>query len=384
MNTSGTRHWALGTWKTTILAKATLLLASAWCLVPSTCFAGEAKAGFRFLERPAGARQAAMADIAVALPDDANAVLWNPAGLADARQKELSFSYAKFLTDMGAGGLSYVHPLSLGAVNVAFANQTSGDIEGYDGTDTKTSAFEVKDSVLSLGWGRPVGEFTRLGANVKRVSQEIGSYSASVTAFDAGGLMRVPAPEGWAAFLSAAVRNAGGKANFAEEATPLPTSMNAGLSVRGFSDALRLGLEAHSPSAGDTRLRAGGELWIQNALAVRAGFKTGQELGSGLSLGLGFRLTGLQLDYAYAPSEKGFGATHHVGLILRFGSAAEKSYQEGLKLSQKGDYAEAILKFQAALDADPRHGGAIRGLKDATRRLDQQMGQELNAPKGKK
>lgn len=363
---------------------ALLLAASLFPFAVSPASAGAAKAGFRFLERAPGARQAAMGDTAVAMPDDANATLWNPAGLADARQAELALGYAKFLTEMGGGGLTYVHPLNLGAFSVSAFSQGSGDIPGYDASDAKTSSFEVKDSLFSAGWGRPVGEALRLGVNVKRVSQEVGSYSAGVTAFDLGAVMSVPAPQGWAASLSGAVRNAGGKASFAQEETPLPGAVDAGLSVRGFSDALRLALELHSPSAGDTRLRAGGELWIHNSLAARAGFKTGQGLGGGVSMGVGFRVKTLQIDYSYAPSGDGFGATHHAGIILRFGRPAEKAYQEGLSLAQRGDYAEAILKFQTALDADPRHAGAMRGLRDATRGLEALMGEELNKSRGKR
>lgn len=351
-------------------------------LIADNCFSGASKTGFRFLERSPGARQAAMGDAAVSLADDAGAVLWNPAGLADQRQKELSLGYAKFLDEMGAGTFSYAHPLSEGAVGLAAYSLDSGPIEGYAAGDVKTTAFEVKDSFFSFGWGRPLGERLRGGAAVKRVSESIGGYSADAVAFDAGALLSLPSPAGWSVSLAAAMRNQGGKASFLSEKTPLPASASAGLSVRGLSEALLLGAEFHKPSDGPSRLRAGGELWLRDALAVRAGYKSGRASGGGLTLGAGFRLRrGLQVDYAFAAEGDGFGATHHAGITLRFGGPADRAYQEGVRLAQKGDFAEAILKFEAALDIDPGHAGAVRGLREAVRELDRQMGRELNQSK---
>jgi hypothetical protein len=346
--------------------------------------AGEAEAGFRFLERPAGARQAAMGGAAVALADDANAVLWNPAGLADARQRELSLGYQKPLSDMTAGTISYVHPFSSGGLGLAAFSQDSGKIQGYAPGDVKAEDFSVKDSFFSAAWGRAVTGSLRLGLGVKQASESIAGFSGSAMGFDAGATIRTPAPEGWACDASLALRNQGGKATFVSGKTPMPASIDAGVAVRGFSDALRLALETHRPSHGDVRHRIGAELWLQNVLALRAGFQTGDLIGAGLTLGAGFRTTTmLQIDYAYTP-EGGFGASHHVGIILRFGGAGERAYQEGMRLAQKGEYAQAILKFEAALDADPKNAGAVRGLRDATRRLGEQMGRELNDAKGAK
>jgi tetratricopeptide (TPR) repeat protein len=78
------------------------------------------------------------------------------------------------------------------------------------------------------------------------------------------------------------------------------------------------------------------------------------------------------VDYAFADAGS-FGGTHRVGIQWRFGNEAQSLYEEGAALSQKGLYPEAILKFKEALDLDPNHRAAARGLRDAVQRLNGEM-----------
>jgi hypothetical protein len=206
------------------------------------------------------------------------------------------------------------------------------------------------------------------GAAIKQARESIAGFSGSATALDLGAqyaMASLPVTYG------VGMRNAGSKAAFVREKTALPRLLDAGVSARLFSGALTAALEGHKSAEGFS-WNAGLEAWAYNLLAFRAGMDSRRDAGGGVSFGFGVRLKRVRLDYALIPQGSAFGASHRLSLAYRFGGGGDSAYQEGLSLSQQGDYAGAILKFKEALDADPEHPGAARGLKEAILLLEQE------------
>jgi hypothetical protein len=206
------------------------------------------------------------------------------------------------------------------------------------------------------------------GAAVKQAREVIGGMTGSAVAGDAGLLY---SPAGWPVTFGGGVRNLGGKASFPGAKATLPRLVDGGMSGRFFSGAVVAALEGHASAEGFF-WNAGLELWAHNLLAFRVGMDSHRDTGAGLTWGLGVRLKRVRVDYAMLPEGAAFGNSHRVSLAYRFGGGGEAPYQEGLSLAQQGDHAAAILKFKEALDADPDHAGAARGLKDSIRALDEE------------
>jgi hypothetical protein len=224
---------------------------------------------------------------------------------------------------------------------------------------------------LSVGaaYGAPFRQRWRAGAAVKFVTETLGPQTGRATAFDAGILYRshwpkATSPLSWTFLL----RNYGQEGRMLEEKTPLPREWLTGAEWRARSGAWRTTAEYHAPKSGGSFWSAGQEVWLKGMLAIRAGFMAGRS-GDGWTLGLGFRSDPWRLDYAFGPGDKALGDVHRFGLSFRFGGAGEKPYQEGLRLAQSGDDAEAIMKFKEALDFDPKHRGAARALRESVERL---------------
>ena len=76
-------------------------------------------------------------------------------------------------------------------------------------------------------------------------------------------------------------------------------------------------LDVLMPKNRDMVVAVGGEVWFVDMLALRAGYKTGVEMGN-LSFGAGFRISDFQLDYTYTDHED-FDATHRISLTMAFG-----------------------------------------------------------------
>lgn len=335
--------------------------------------AGSAKNGFQLLDETLGARGAALGEAASVPGDEANGSLHNPALAAEARRGELAFSYVSGLADVTRGAAAYVHPVGPGTLAVGVRTLSSGGIPAFDAADNRVGETDASDTALTAGYGRLMGARTAWGLSLTQITESLGGRSARATALDAGVLFRPgPAP----VRLSAALRNMGGKASFGREKTSLPRSMDLGASYQAFSDALTGVLEYHRPDGGSAVLRGGAEVWIYRTLALRAGFTGGREAGTGLTFGSGFKFGMVQVDYAFAAQTNGFDAVHRMGVRLFFGGPGDRAYQEGLLLSRQGRPAEAILKLEKALDADPRHPGAARALREAAKALEREMREE--------
>jgi tetratricopeptide (TPR) repeat protein len=111
---------------------------------------------------------------------------------------------------------------------------------------------------------------------------------------------------------------------------------------------------------------AGIEFASGGAAFFRLGYDHGLE--SPFTYGLGFRAGEVLLDYAFAPLGD-LGNTHHVGIAWRVGNPAEAYYEKGMDYFRQEDYARAVVYFNRALAADPRHAKALLKLREANQHL---------------
>jgi hypothetical protein len=347
-------------------------------------FAGEGSTGFIFAGQDVSVREASLGEAGSADPQGADSLMRHPGGLGRYRGRSLSVSHASHVLSMSESGLAYAQAFDVGAAALGARQFSSGDITGYTGGDARTASFEVKDLAAGLAYGRPVSRRIALGFAIKDVRETIASYDARATVLDAGAMIR-PTWDGETLPLQLAgeVKNMGSGGAFRKEKAGLPQTYVLGAAWRGFRGAVNLLADWRKPAAGAGGLNVGAELWMKNLLALRVGRAEGLGMGEGLTAGLGFRLPGINVDYAVTALGDSFGATHRVGLTFRFGGAGDKSYQEGLKLHQEGQHAEAILKFQQALDADPEHAGAVRALREAVNSLERSWPEGNKPPAGK-
>lgn len=359
-----------------MIARRNTFLAAAF-LAPCLAWAGAGKTAMEFLSEPPGARSAAMGGAASSAADDVEASLFNPAALADLRQRQASAGYVSLYDGMTQASLAYAHPLDAGAWSAAMRTQSSGDIVSYDAGDGRAGTFNAGETVFSAGYGRASGDW-RWGVNLKQASQSVAGRTGRASAADLGALYR---RSDWPFTLSAGLRNVGGKVSLGGSQADLPRSLDVGAAGRFLRESLLLTLESRRGADGDNQYAAGAEAWMYNVLALRAGWQAGDRTGNGLSVGFGFKLREMRVDYSFAPQGDGFAPAHRMGLSWRFGAAGERSYQAGLRLLQSGRTDEAVLKFQEAVDADPNHVRAIRALREAVKRLEAEMREE-SLPEG--
>jgi|SaaInl4_135m_RNA_FD_contig_51_1403575_length_4636_multi_6_in_0_out_0_2 hypothetical protein len=242
-----------------------------------------------------GARPMGMGETFIGIADDANTLYWNPAGLPQLQRQEFTFMY----TDLYGIGLNnfygaYVYPVSDNSAIGVDVFQT-----GFD--DTELQYGQLK---FNLGYGYRWRRVLSFGAAFKFVNTSTGQDnvtqdSANGIGFDLG-LVYSPTSKLRFGLVAQDVTNTQVKHDTGVSETIFDRSIRAGVSFRPVEQAL-VALDV-----GD-RVHVGGEYWLYNTLAARAGLQRAISPESNSSFdgdmiyttGVGLKYRLLQLDYAY-------------------------------------------------------------------------------------
>lgn len=309
-----------------------LTVALAVALAPLAAFgAGKGEAGGQFLRVGVGARAPAMGGAFSPVADDATAIYWNPAGLAQLEKREVSLSYNMYFEDTAAQFVGYAHPTEdRGTMGGAIRMLSVGDIErrtaaAGDADNPDLGTFNTQDMALSFGWANHRGLLSgrlNYGVAIKYISSDLETESARTAALDMGLIHNVNGGEEGLA-LSLAVLNLGGELKFKDEGDPLPLNIKPGLAWKKDLDRfgkLTTALDADMlVNDGIMYIQPGFEWWAHESFALRAGYQIGrdEDAGSGFGAGIGLNIVNLGIDYAFVPYGE-LGDTHRVSLGLKF------------------------------------------------------------------
>ncbi|MCM2267527.1 MAG: PorV/PorQ family protein [Elusimicrobiales bacterium] len=304
----------------------------------SSLFAGEAgTAGASFLKFAPSPRGTAMGEAYTAVTEDAYAAYWNPAGLAAVEQAEIALTYNASFEDVTHQYLSAAFPLRYGStLDMNVTRLTVAPFQGYDAVGRATSKVQSSDMAIGVGYGQTLlkDEIERpllnVGVNVKSISQTLNNVSANAFAADLGAVYYLRPARYWLTQVQAqeyrfalTVRNIGTGLKFDKVEHPLPTSVTLGsswLSHPYGNSTLVLSMD-HSIANDETySLGLGAEYVAFQLISFRAGYKSGQDIGSGIRFGVGFKLSFADVDYSMSPFGE-LGAMHKVGMSVKFGKS---------------------------------------------------------------
>jgi len=304
-----------------ILSAALLLLVAG----PSSAikFKRTGTAGFTFLELPATARQAAVGDAYSALGsiNDASSIFTNPAMLGYVTGPSISVTYATHLVETNHQAIAFAYGLgSAGSIGLSVLRFDAGDLIGT-----------VTDNTLQAGY-REVGNFNfgsiaigpsyslrmtdrfSFGVTI-RYAREGASNVQGVTRgseFSADNFLAEVGTLYYTGFgslrFATNVQSIGFDTEYISDPFQSPVVYRIGAAYDFFDTPdspvkLTTLLEAIHPTDADEKMMAGGELWVMNMVALRAGYKFNMdEEGFTGGVGLKFDMGGgrpIGLDFAY-------------------------------------------------------------------------------------
>ena len=272
-----------------------------------------------FLKLPVDARSAAMGEAVCAGASGGMALFQNPAGLAGAEDKTVSFSHSLQVQDISYDVLGTAIPLKkLGVLGVGVQYLQYGTIDSLDNTGADAGSLSPRDSAFVAGLGRKLGPDVNIGVAVKYIDSKI-SGSASTGAMDFG--LQANGEDLTAAF---AIQNIGGKLKFNDEAAPLPTNVKLGVNIP-YQEKWQWAVDLNFPNDGGAWLAAGAEYAFEFTgdwkAFGRAGYNTAAtdtKGVNGISAGLGLAKKSFAFDYAFRTMGL-LGMTHHLAVNYRWG-----------------------------------------------------------------
>ncbi len=299
----------------------TLLLAATLSLASQGAWAAETAA---FLDIGVGARALGMGGAYTALADDANALYWNPAGLAKLEKREFTASHAELFESTRHDFLAYAHPTIQGTFAGGFTYLSQGKIDGRDALGRPTANYDASDAALSLAYARKF-EMVELGGTFKYLRSHIGSTEAQGMAADFGAKREFAGVGPGKLVLGGALRNLGPGLKYQDQRNDLPLRLALGAAYKLAGGHALAGEAVSAPRVGGTDVSFGGEFQAVKNFFLRAGYTTrtaitggsGFDAARGLTMGLGARSDRWSLDYAILPSGE-LGRSHRFSLAVRW------------------------------------------------------------------
>lgn len=287
-----------------------------------------------FLKIGAGAPTAqALGNAYVSIAEGAEALYWNPAGIAGAEDAEIQFSYLNWLQGYKARTLAYVQPMGHTTLGVTanYMDLQDFDCRLPDGTPCVNDDIFVRNFVGSLSLAHDFyTDIFKAGVTAKYISENNDGSHYTNMAFDLGGILK---PLDWLS-LGAALQNIGDSAE-----VPTVLRLGAGLHSRYLTISVEMaeyaddetrygvGLEVHIPEDiiefGHFGLRVGYYTRDQhglsgNSLVNRLHLSDSSKIsfGFGLDTGKVFGY-GVSIDYAMTPYGA-LGEAHQLAVGVKF------------------------------------------------------------------
>lgn len=309
----------------------------------------------QFLKVLPSARAAAVGDAYSVWASGADAVFWNPAGLAQVDHHELSLTYTDWLFDARQGGLSYAVSMgAFGAVGLQLQYVDYGEFEettnerpyisNPDRPGVTGRTFRPFSYVFGLTYARHLTDRFALGLGVKYAHESLFD-GGTVTAQIRQGVMDEVGTRAYGVLfdfgiryntgyrsiqIASAVQNFGPNVRYAVESYPVPLVFRVGIAadlvgpnglfLSGHEDnQLRAAFDIFHPNDYGQQIHVGMEYEFMHLLSLRGGYKfnydnDGLTLGAGLQHALGD--LGLSVDYSYGSMGTYLGYVQRISLTV--------------------------------------------------------------------
>jgi hypothetical protein len=314
------------------------------------------------------ARASGMGDVGTGIADNANAIFWNPSGLAFQKGKEVYLTHSQWLPQFNSdlfyeyASFKWNDEETFGgtiAANITFLN-LGKFIYTTESSPDPLGEFHSFEYSIALGYATKLSNEWGFGGNIRYIQSSLSPLTVGQekqkgvgrsVSFDISAMWRPDSTyiDDLANRLAVGVNiaNIGPKVRYVDvaQADPLPTIMRLGASYKALKDeyneitlavdVAKLLVHRDSTQPSDNLPKAfvtawdantgkslmlsmGAEYWYDQLLALRAGYYTEGSVVGGrryLTFGAGLRYDVYQFDFSYINT---FEQNHPLANTLRF------------------------------------------------------------------
>jgi hypothetical protein len=301
---------------------------------------------FQFLKVGVGARAVAMGESFVAVANDASALTWNPAGLAQFSSDQIIAAHTEYVVDIKHEFFGVVYHLTdQDVLGASFMSLHMKDMEITTETQPFGTGeyFSFGDVAVGLTYSRRMTDQFSFGATVRYVEETLDVLKMRSVMVDLGtyywtgiGSSRfavVISNFGADVSPQGTVQQTNGSEISTFQSFSLPTVFKLGVALEALqTDDHRItaSIQLNHPNDNSENVRFGVEYGFQETFFVRGGFKRtiGQQLlgpdetseesfaaGAGVRVPVGGTFIGA--DYAFASFSR-LGSVHRISIAMTF------------------------------------------------------------------
>jgi len=298
------------------------------CMFQLFCYAGGTSTLFSEIDIGKGARAAAMGMANTSLSDDSSGIYWNPAGLGNIKENQISFSYNKWFLDASLKSAEAALKIGRGSLGLGFIYVDMGEFDYIDSSGILTGkTIRPFTMAMTAGYSaqaltyyedfearRPVFKVLT-GVSFKFVHNNDGYEDLGALLADAGAML-----------MFADIVDIGVSFKTLQLATQedIASSVNLGVSKTILNDSinkLTISSDLHAWMNNNQEICAGIEYSMSDYLFLRAGyvyvpgFMTTEGYINGINGGMGLKIENFRLDYAFT-THGGLGTNHSATVIF--------------------------------------------------------------------
>jgi hypothetical protein len=288
----------------------------------------------QFLKIGVGGRAAALGGSFVAISDDASALYWNPAGLAQFKKNQVMFSHNIWLVDINHDFIGVVYHLdsenTFGASLTALTTDDMPVTTEFAPFGTG-EYFGFSDIAISISYARKMTEQFSFGGTVKYIEETLDKLKMRGVMIDLGTYYKTGLGS---ARFAVTVSNFGaelapdgeviliGKRKQSEwQSFAPPTIFRIGFAIEPYQSEehrVTTAIQLNHPNDNSENVVLGLEYAWQETLFIRGGYKFNvdeQNYSFGAGLNVPISMAEFTLNYAFANFER-LGSTHRFSIIL--------------------------------------------------------------------
>lgn len=342
-----------------------------------------------FSEAGVGSRAFSLGNAYVAMATDPTVVYWNPGALDFLEKKSASFYYSSLIAGSNYSYFGLVYPtISVGSFGFGWIRLGTGDVVERSDAGVEGRTFGFSQQQFLFSYGKQLFESLSGGFSVKIERFDFGEINVSDAGFgvDVGLLYRPDLDSDILRDVSLGfnIQNLfRPQLRLQERSVPSPVNFKVGLAKPFYigeeGSAFTLAVDFDKSEDAPSRYHVGGEYSFRGQGMVRVGLNDGQ-----VTFGAGARLQNFHLDYSFGQffDSQDFSGDHRFTVTFEFGKkkseivrlARERrereirrqlasqlwvereleyntSFEEGRDYYYDGEYLNAYVRFQAAVDA---------------------------------
>ena len=311
-----------------------------------------ATTSMQFLKVMPCSRGTALGDAYTTMASGAEAYFWNPSGMVNSPNPEISLTYMSWIMDTKLGALAFTLPMgNTGTFGVGIQYVDYGTMDetiwaapymdaltnpGFTG-----NTFHPFGMIAGLSYAKKLTDKFSMGISAKYAYESLYNGHSVYTMTSSGTYENVKTWGKGFLFdfgmhyntgyktvqIAISAQNFGADIEYAKEANPVPLQFRWGVSadlmgenalfVENESNRISMAFDLFQPNDYAQQEHVGLEYSFQNTVALRAGYKFNYD-SEGLTLGAGVKTMlngiGLTFDYSYTSLDNYLGDVHRISL----------------------------------------------------------------------